>query len=180
MKKNLGLLLLVIAIATFSAFAHFGGFATVTITEGTVGPFTLIYEQNKGSYFQTGKSVEKLMKLAKSYDVKSKLGFGRYYDDPAKIPEAELRSDAGLIVSARELQQLEPHLDGYQRASFPETPALISEFPLKGFLSVILGIWKVYPKMSLALAAKGQAETYTFEIYDVEKQRTTYAFPIDR
>lgn len=178
MKKILGLLLVVIAVASLSAFAYFGGFASVTVIESTVGPFTLIYEQNKGPYFQTGKSVEKLMKLAKSHDVKSKLGFGRYYDDPEKTPEAELRSDAGLIVTQTELLRLEPHLEGYLTASFPETPALVAEFPLKGFLSVILGIWKVYPKMSSALAAKGIDETYTFEIYDVEKQRTTYAFPL--
>ena len=178
MVKTLGLLILVLAIASLSAFGYFGGFASVTVLEGKVGPYTLIYERNKGSYFQTGKSVEKLMKLAKRHEVTTKLGFGRYYDDPEKVSEAELRSDAGLIVTELELLKLEPHIDGYLRAAYPETRALVADFPLKGFLSVLLGIWKVYPKMSDALAAKGQSESYTFEIYDIEKQRTTYAFPL--
>ncbi len=180
MRKTVILLVLVIAVAAFSAFAHFGGFHPVTVHEKSVGPFTLIFEQNKGPYYQAGKSVEKLLKIAKAHDVRSKIGFGKYYDDPEKVIEAELRSDAGLIVSQTELLKLEPYLEGFQRAEFPETRALVAEFPLKGFLSIILGTWKVYPKMTAALEAQGFPETFTFEIYEIEKQRTTYAFPVQK
>ncbi len=56
---------------------------------------------HKGSYFEIGKAFEKLRALVAARQLWPVVrgAAGVYHDDPAAVPEAELRSHAGLILA---------------------------------------------------------------------------------
>ncbi|MDX5595259.1 AraC family transcriptional regulator [Pseudovibrio sp. SPO723] len=57
---------------------------------------------HKGSYHKVGEAFEKLSAIFTSRNLWPKSGeaVGVYYDDPSSVAEAELRSHAGMVVSA--------------------------------------------------------------------------------
>ncbi len=175
--KYVGFFLLCLLASLAFTFVYYGGFHPVTVVEREIGPYNFIFEVNRGDYSQTGKSVEKLMKIASDAGVKSQ-GFGMYFDDPSKVAKEDLRSHAGIVVSDADLQKLSPTIAGFDVQAFAKTNAVVSNFPLKGFPSILIAIWKVYSAMMTYSAEKNLKTSYSIEIYEIEKQNTIYALPI--
>jgi hypothetical protein len=178
MKVALGILFALV-LTVLTIFTYLGGFKTVTVEERQVGPYFLIYETNKGSYRQTGSSVEKLMEHAKKQGVTPQAGFGHYLDDPRAVPESELRSEAGIVVSQTDYSKLSM-LDQFKSREVAPIEAAVAEFPLKNSLSILIGIFKVYPVILNYLKEKGYTPGPSFEIYEIENKKTLYLFPISR
>jgi len=168
-----------IAFAFFTGFLAFlGAFKTIEVTERDIGPYHLVYESNTGSYRKTGPSVDAMMKLAEIRKVNPVAGFGKYYDRPDQVEESKLRSDAGIIIDDKDLAAFKELPQGVHYAQYPVTRAMVADFPLRGFLSIFLGIYKVYPALMDYQEAKKYPATYSLEIYELRNRRTVYAFPI--
>jgi effector-binding domain-containing protein len=177
MRNFLLAVLGLLALAIF-AFAFYGGFHKVVISEAEIGPFFMVYESNKGPYKQTGASVHKLMEFAKENGIAPIAGYGMYFDDPRLVAESELHSEAGILVSGADIETLRSKLGVFQSKQFPKTLCVASEFPLRGFPSIMLGVWKVYPKLMKTVEDKKMHPGASLEIYEIDKNRTVYAMPI--
>lgn len=156
---------------------YLGAFSKVEVKESTIGPYHLVYEANTGDYRQTGTSVDSLMKLAATKGVVPVAGFGIYMDDPNEVPKEKLRSEAGIIIQPQDVEKFKGVAAPAKYRMYPQTSAVVSEFPLKNFLSIFLGIYKVYPAIMDYMKAKNYKISYSFEIYEMNN-RTVYAFPI--
>ena len=179
MSKKTAIPLIVIALLLLplALALYYGGFRKVTINERVAGPYYLIFESNIGSYRKTGGSVERLKSLARAHTIEPIAGFGIYFDDPEQIPESQLRSEAGIMVSAHDLDALKPYIENFSHRVFTETRAAVTNFPNKGFISGFFGAWRIYPKMKTYLKRKGVTVRESMEIYHSENQWTEYLFP---
>jgi hypothetical protein len=101
-----------------------------------------------------------------------------YLDDPNKVPEEELRSEAGIVVNEADLEALQLDTSDFKHRLYPRVKAVVSDFPLKGFPSVLLGIWRVYPAIIEYMEEHGYHPAHSFEIYEIKEERTLYAFPL--
>lgn len=174
-----------IAVVFFlGVFTYFGAFSTVQVTESEIGPYTLVYQSHTGDYRQTGPTVDHTMKLALSLGAVPIAGFGQYYDDPNSVPIEKLRSDAGIIIDPKDLGKFQNYSSQPKSElkiltrTFEKTRAVTAEFPLRGILSVFIGIFKVYPAIDQYMKSKNYPMSYAFEIYPNTEKKIQYAFPL--
>ena len=67
--------------------------------------------------------------------------------------------------------------DSLKLKVFNSQPCLVSIFPYRNFLSIYLGIIKIYPAYNKELKEQKINRTYSFEIYD--KDKITYIMPVE-
>ena len=155
-----------------------GVFHTVRIEEREVGPYTLLYKAQTGDYRQIGDVLEEVLEACRSAGVDAHYGFGIYHDDPSVTPIEELRSEAGVVLKESSVALAEEKLKGkFEMREFPRIRAVVSEFPFRNFMSIIVGIYKVYPVLEKEREARGFARGYALEIYD-PGTKILYVMPI--
>ncbi len=126
---------------------YLGVFATITITEGTVGPY-------------------KLYQALKADGIETTLGFGIFYDEPGTKAESELHSIVGCILNEKDTARIAWMIaKGYRVEPMGVTKSAITEFPKKNKLSFLVGVMKVYPKFTEYWNEKGYQNVPAMEIY---------------
>jgi hypothetical protein len=178
MKKVI--IIIAVLIAVILGFIGYSGiFSSVTISEKEIGPFTMVLKKHTGSYYKTGAvfdEVEGILK--KTVDTKKLKAAGLYYDDPAKVKKEQLRSECGFIVDRADLDKIGTLPEGLIIKDFKKTRCAVSEFPLKSFLSYMIGPAKVYPKFTEYGKGKKLASDYSLEIYDNQSKKILYCMPL--
>ncbi len=176
--KILRIVIIVIAgvvVIGVTALARHGLFATVTISERNLGPHLLVYQKHIGDYKQVGAVMDELYNdLKDNYAIETTRGFGLYYDNPREVNAAELRSVVGCIVEGMAVDDLANVGSKYGVKEFPASESVVAEFPFKGTISIMLGLLKVYPKLSKYLAAHNFVNTPIMEIYDRPNEQIQY------
>ncbi len=148
-------------LVAYLAF-HLGFFDSVSIAEGTRGPYHIIFQDHKGAYFQISEKISDVEKHAKEIGLECAKTFGQFFDDPRSIDEDRLRSRGGCI-SERPYPKVP---EGSLAGEIPQGRFVIARF--SG--SPAIGPWKVYPKLQqyvnehrLASPAPGSIEIYTLQ-----------------
>ncbi len=102
-------------------------------------------------------------------------GFGIYYDNPQKVEKEKLRADVGNILenpTPEVLAQLTPN---YNIRTLEKQQYLVTEFPYKNQMSIILGIMRVYPALNRYIRENNLSEEgFVMEIYDVPGKKIIY------
>ncbi len=180
MKKVIIILaVLIVAIIAFVGYSGF--FHTVTIGEKEIGPFTMILKKHTGSYYKTGAVFDEVNAvLKKRIDTKKLKGVGLYYDDPAKVKEEQLRSECGFIVEKTDLEKIGAVSENLIIKDFDKTPCAVAEFPIRTFLSYMIGPSRVYPKMAEYGKKKNLNGDFGVEIYDNQSKTITYCMPVKK
>ena len=177
MKKALIIIaVLVTGLAIFVIYS--GAFHSVTIAEKEVGPFTMVLKKHTGSYAKTAAVFDEVSAvLKKSIDTKKLRGVGLYYDDPSKVQKELLRSECGFIIDDPDLKKIGTLPDGFIITKFKKTGCAVGEFPLKTFLSYMIGPSRAYPKLKDFIKGKAAESEYGLEIYDTEHGIIQYCMP---
>jgi hypothetical protein len=178
MKKVIIIIAVLIAVI-FGVIGYSGFFYSATIGEKEIGPFTMVLKKHSGSYYKTGAvfdEVEGILK--KTVDTKKLKAVGLYYDDPAKVKEDQLRSECGFIVDRADLDKIGALPEGLIIKDFKKTMCAVGEFPLKTFLSYMIGPARVYPKFTEYEKGKKLASGYSMEIYDHQSKKILYCMPV--
>ena len=163
----IGLLIVMIGI--------FGGFYKVNIQTVNTGGEILVYENVTGSYNQASKISNKVYyELLNNFKIETTKGFGIYYDNPKNMDKNKLRSEVGCIVENIDNDTLEKIDGNFQIKTLPNENYLVAEFPFKGFLSIMIGMIKVYPKMGKYISENGFEDGPIMEIYDVQNKKIIY------
>lgn len=140
------------------------------------GGETVIYEELTGSYNKTGALMDEIYyDLKDNYDIKTTKGIGLYIDNPEQVETSKLRSEAGCIINEEDLEKLEELSGKYKKKVLPKQKYIVTEFPYKGMMSVIVSVMKIYP--ALAEYSKENAyneNTPVMEIYDIPNKKIYY------
>lgn len=143
---------------------YLGALHEVKIERTTQGPFPVIFKPLRGEYRQVGEVATALSPRLDRLGIKEQTFIGIYYDNPRSVPTEQLRSEAGFIVPG--VTELPAALKGEYHFKVVQANEYASAyFPYRNMLSVFMGIFKVYPKLSEHMRAQGIERTYGVEIY---------------
>ncbi len=171
-------ILFALALTLLGVLAYYGMFASVVISEEKRGPYLLVYTKHVGDYKAVGPVMDALYNdLKDNYAISSTKGFGLYYDNPREVATEKLRSIVGCIVE-NVTPETQTRLRKYYRVEeLPATMSVATSFPYKGMPSIMLGVFKVYPKLTAYIAEKKHRQTPLMEIYDQPNARIDYIAP---
>ncbi len=145
-----------------------------------IGPYLLVYKKHTGDYKNVGPVMDELYyDLKNNYDIETTKGFGLYYDNPQKVEKAKLRSIVGCVVEGRSVEDLIKVSNKYGVKKYPSSKSVVAEFPYKGKMSIIIGIFKVYPKLSAYIKEQKYTQTPIMELYDQANKKIEYISSIN-
>lgn len=163
---------LIALVAIVAILSWYGLFAKVTRTSRTFSSMRFVFQKHRGNYREIGPIMDAVYEHLKAQGMPTTLGAGIYFDNPREVSVEDLRSLGGCILpQGAPSPTLTP---GTFIATLPEVESTLFAFPYKGKLSAILGMLKVYPKISAWFEAHPQLEGPILEIYDVPEKRILY------
>ncbi|EMJ66099.1 MULTISPECIES: GyrI-like domain-containing protein [Leptospira] len=180
--KIFALSVLILGLLFVVFLFYMGAFDRVRIQEETKGPFYALSHERVGDYRNVGLTFETLQKELPEKGIRDFKLFSIYLDNPNEVPKEKLRCEVGALF-AKPLSKVPEGLSlDLKTRIIPSRRYIFAEFPLKNFLSIFLGIYKVYPKLFRACEERGcnLKERASMEIYEpLTEHKTTYLLPID-
>ncbi len=180
MKKLFFLFILIIILILAGLLYWLGFFEKVAISELEKGPYVLVYENHQGDYSKIYLAVDTVYyRLLNEEQIKTTRGFGIYYDNPKLVVEEDLRSIGGSILEEEYWGQsadLESH---FNIKKLPLGQAVVAEFPYKNKLSIIAGVYRVYPVLQKYITEKNYFSKEIMEIYDLPNHKINYLMFLD-
>ncbi|XP_034541166.1 testis-expressed protein 264 [Notolabrus celidotus] len=160
---------LLLSIITLACYILYSGLLSeIIVLTGSppIKRITFAYKFKQGLYKNCGQLFKE------SHSIGPKLPcIGVFYDDPKKVPGPQCRYAVGSILTEGENKADEELLESYETSgfkvfSFPEvTHVVTTSFPHKTFLSVLLGIRRVYPKLEHYIKKRRLCAHPFLEIY---------------
>ena len=95
----IGIISFVLFMGIIGAAWYMGAFSSVSISTGEKGPYYFIYLEHQGPYYQITNKIEKVEKYLVDNKITYLHAAGIYFDDPAQLPESELKSYGGYLVN---------------------------------------------------------------------------------
>jgi hypothetical protein len=175
MKILVGILA-VIAAVFIGVLVNYGALLPIIVVEKKEGPMTIVYLKHTGPY-QTIKATMDTVydNLMEKENIQPSRGFGLYYDNPKEAAKEKLRSLAGCILDTQDEAKADSlKQKGFTVALLPETDAIYAEFPLKGPLSILFGVFKVYPKIMDYQVQKKIPMRPVMEVYNIREKKIEY------
>ena len=176
------LLILAVLIALMvGTYAYYGGFKKVDVRIETQGGEVIVYEDVIGSYMQVPEVCDRVYNvLLNNEKIETTKGIGIFYDDPENVAEEKLRSKVGCIIDNADSATIANLSEKYLVEIIPQQEYIVAEFPKKGFMSIMVGIMKVYPALDDYCEKHGYGDSPITEIYDEVNKKTVYRQEIAR
>lgn len=164
------------AAAIILAFLSWAGlFSEIRISEEKSGPYFFAYDVSIGPYRKTADVMDRIYNtLLGEKGVSATTGFGLYYDKPGTVPDEKLRSIAGCIIEKEYQNKLQAPSSKFRTGSIPESNSIIARFPYKGKVSVLIGLFRVYPYLNRYMAEKKLVMGPVIELYDIKNGSISY------
>lgn len=167
----LGIVIILIA----GTYAYYGGFKKIEVRIEEQGGEIVVYEEVIGDYSQTYEISNKVYSTLQNEEkIETTKGIGIYYDDPGKVAKESLRSEVGCIVENVDNTVIAKLSEKYNVKIIPRKEYIVTEFPMKGFMSIMIGIMKVYPALDSYSEEHGYGDSPIIEIYDNVNKKTIY------
>lgn len=175
LKVILGVILVLVIILVI-AYAFFGGFKKIECNVIQNGGEVFVYEELKGDYAQSAVVMDKIYyDLLDNYKLETFKGCGIYYNNPQTTDVADLRSDVGCLLEAKDSNKVEVLEAKFKIKTLPQGDYIVTGFPFKGKMSVMIGIMKVYPAINKYVKENGYSEKGPItEIYDMPNKMIIY------
>lgn len=167
----------ILAAIAAGALSFYGLFAPVNIQEKEIGPFNFVMEPHIGPYKDVGPLIDKMQKDMKDEGIETSMGVGVYYDDPKVTAEEKTRSIIGRIIEETDRSRIMDIERKYKVGELPQTNYLVVEFPFKGLPSIVIGIYRVYPKIAKYMKTHEMPQIPVIEIYAPKAQKMFYIVP---
>ena len=145
-----------------------------------MGPYTIAYMNFTGEYSKVWPAMTKIYTALSGAGVKSLTGIGIYYDNPAIISWANLRSDIWAIIDTKDMKKLSQDQE-IKIKTINATKSIVIEFPLKNSVSYMAGVIKVYPVLKKYMQEKGyKMEVPITELYATATKKIYYIAEITK
>lgn len=172
-------ILYILAFLLVSALVYLGfynAFYKPEFTVSTEGSERIVYLEVNGRY-QLTDSVMKLVfnELYEKNGIVVTKGFAIHQPQPDD-PEQKIKTlVAGCIVEAEDSTKLSLVSPKFTIGLLPEATYIVSDFPLKGKMSIMFGLYRVYPGFEKFCIENDYAgNTLVTEIYDRKAMRIHY------
>lgn len=175
--KVLFTILVTIAILLTAIYAYYGGFKSIVFEVKETGGEIFIYKTVVGDYNQTPIYMDSVYyTLLNEFNIDTTKGAGLYYDNPQRTEKNRLRSDIGCILNTPlDSAKIASISQKFKVKILPKTNYILGEFPYKGMISVIVGIMRVYPELTIYMEENGYKDAGPVtEIYDVPEKKIIY------
>lgn len=167
------LIIIVALLLLFTIFALIyasGIFHQVVVGTGKppIGQAIIAYKFSNGSYSGSGQLFTELAALLKP----EQKTVGIYYDDPKTVPSNECRYVVGAILAENdevpdEDQKKKLLEEGYKIFMLPAVSyAVKTDFPFTSYLSIMIAVLRVYPRLSQYVKDRKLCAHPFLEIYD--------------
>ena len=173
---KIALIIIGILIVLFICiYGYYGGFTKIEFKPQKQDKETIVYESVTGDYSQTSKYTDKIyFALLNEDKVETTRGIGIFYDNPQTTDKDKLRSDVGCVLDNPDSITIARLSEKYQLQALPAGDFIVTEFPMNGSLSFLLGIIKVYPALNRYCIKHGYKDSPIMEIYDVPNKKIIY------
>ncbi|HMY11588.1 MAG TPA: hypothetical protein PKG67_03210 [Turneriella sp.] len=179
--KTLLVIIVILAGAITGIYAWLGGFSTVAVNRGEIGPWEIVYSTHKGPYKNLNKSWTKFQKDWEAAGLKVCNSLAVYLDMPG-TPEDQLRS----AIACR-IDELAPAEKAALRGKLPafvipKSRAVMATFPYKNPASYFVGPMKVYPAFHKVMTQQKLLAPVGIETYGATNkpaEQIGYAMPVD-
>ncbi|XP_076012550.1 testis-expressed protein 264 homolog [Genypterus blacodes] len=169
-------------LLTGAAFVLYSGFLSEIYVQTGLPPIkniTFAYKFKQGPYKKCGQLFKESLSIGPKLTC-----IGIFYDDPKKVSEEECRYAVGSILSEGENKASEELLKLYEKSgfnvfSFPEiTHVVTTLFPHRTFVSVLLAVRRVYPRLEHYIKERRLCAHPFLEIYS--KGQIQFMAPLAR
>jgi len=170
-------IIVVLLVAVLGFYGYYGGFNDISFTTETQGGETVVYEKVTGDYSQTPVYTDKIYNSLLNEDkIETTRGFGIFYNNPKNTDVDKLRSEVGCILDIEMDSLQRAHLSQkYNLKTLPKAKYIVTEFPYKGSVSIMVGIFKIYPALENYSKENNIATAGPVtEIYDVPNMKIIY------
>jgi DNA gyrase inhibitor GyrI len=167
----------ILAAIAGGVLSFYGLFAPVNIQEKEIGPFNFVMESHVGPYKDVGTLIDQMEKNLKDEGIETSMGVGIYYDDPKVTAEEKTRSIIGRIVEVADRSRMMDIEKKHKVGELPQTNYLVVEFPLRGLPSIVIGIYRVYPKLAKYMKTHDMPKIPVIEIYAPKAEKMFYIVP---
>ena len=172
--RNLLIFVIILILLALINRWYLGGFTTLEAKEQITGPYMVAYMSFTGAYSKVWPTMTKVYDILSGAGVTSATGAGIYYDDPAVVSWADLRSDIGAVIATQDLGKLVGNKN-IRITTIPQRTRVVVEFPLKNSLSYMVGPMKAYPAMTAYMKEKWYShEISMIELYDMMAKKIYY------
>lgn len=178
MKKNTFYLIFILIAGIVGGLFYFGILQEIQIHEQEAGPFKVVYETHIGDYSKIAKIQNELYNSLMNDGINTTKGFGIYYDNPKEVEKERLRSEGGIIIDEENYAKISELKGKYNVKDIPKTKNVVATFPYRNKYSIMIGIFKVYPKLNEYIEEKDYKQSPVMEIYDSSNNRIVYLFEI--
>lgn len=167
---------LALIVILLVAYTYYGGFNRLNIQIAEQGGETVVFEEIVGDYRQSGVAMDKIYHSLKDNDkIETFKGFGFYYDNPKKVEKSKLRSEAGCVIENADTGKVAVLSENFKTKVLPTKKYIVTEFPYKGKMSIMVSIMKVYPSLSEFAEKQGlDSDGAVMEIYDIPNGKIMY------
>lgn len=173
--KIILIILGILVVLIVGTYAYYGGFKKVEIKIEEQGGEVMVYEEVIGDYSQTYEASDRVYNsLLNEEKIETTKGIGIFYDDPEKVEKGSLRSEVGCVVENIDSAAIAKLSEKYKVKVIPRKEYIVAEFPMKGFMSIMIGIMKVYPALDTYCEKHGYGNSPIIEIYDNANKKTIY------
>lgn len=167
-----------LVLALVLGLARFGLFAKVRVEEAQAGPYVFVYQKHIGAYKNVGPVMEGVVQSLKNdFGIETTKGFGMYFDNPREVAQEKLRSVVGCIVEGKSSEDLLEVRKKFSVREFPVSQSVVVDFPFSGKMSILLGVFKVYPVLGKYVEEHQLKKTPIVEIYDAPSKTIRYIAP---
>ncbi len=147
-----------------------GFFTEVKVSETTLGPLVVVYEDHTGPYKNTEDIMERISQYLHDEDnIETFKSFVIYYDDQKETPQDSLRSKAGRIIESTDTTKIKSLGANYKIMHLPAKRYVVAEIKNRGGLSVFAGSVKANPALNRYMKENGYSPAPAMEIYDRNK-----------
>lgn len=144
-----------------------GFFTEVKVSEATLGPLVVVYEDHTGPYKKTEDIMERISgHLLDENNIETFKSFVIYYDDQKETPQDSLRSKAGRIIESLDTTKVVSLSTTYKLMRLPAKQYVIAVIKNRGPLSVFAASVKVNPALDRYMKENGYPPSQAMEIYD--------------
>lgn len=146
-----------------------GFFTDVRVSETTVGPMFMVYEEHIGPYKGTEDVIKRISDLLEKENIETTKSFGIYFDDPKLTALDSLHSIGGTIIESPDTTKIKSAGATYKIIRLPLKRYAVAEIKNRGALSAFAGSVKVYAALDRFMKENKFPTTPTMEIYDRNK-----------
>jgi len=180
MSKNKFYLIILLVVGVMGGLFYFGILQEVQINEQDAGPFKVVYETHLGDYSEISSIRNEIYNSLINEGINTTKSFGIYYDNPQDVLEERLRGEGGVIIEEKDYLKISELKSKYNVKDIPKSKNVIATFPYINDYSIMIGVFKVYPKLNKYIEEKGYIPTPAMEIYDSANGRIVYLMEIKR